>query len=425
MRSSPPYDSTEVATNGSAERQSRSWRVVTAMIVAGCLGLGLSVWAIWHSLQTAGPRPMFTAKEFVARLVAEPNGAQRLEIARQAESILRNTAQRPNDAVGDTQDALVLLAGVQRWQGRRQAATHLLSMTSLSRCSADNLADSALLFFIGGDPEIADRLLKLAQRRDAHRRNVQRASAMIAYELGRDEEALQWCREWSEQDPQNAEPWRLILQVYEDRGHTHLAVDASREFLRRKPDREGEVMRKLIRHLIRLGDAAEARRLLNESVREFDPVRLPWEWQLLVALVEHLEGHAQVALDQVRALLVERPQQPELLNSLGQFLLSASDARGAIEALEQCGRLRPIDSDVQYLLGQAYARDGQSELAEKHLQLHRQLRDAQVQINTLERLAGLHPQDRETRLTLSNLYDSLGLQDQAQMWRAAANLIPK
>ena len=406
-------------TGGQTRSADRSRRTIA--LVAGALVLVLIAWAVRDFSRTVPPRPLAVAEDLASRLVVETDSRRREEMVRQAEHLLRDMAQRNNGSAEEVQNAYLLLAGVQSWRGRRQPASSLLSMTVLSKCSADDLARAAVLFFSSGDVATAEKLLSAAQRRTPHTVPIQRASAMIAYDLGHDEETLGWCRQWAELEPNSPEPWRLILQVYEDRGHAHLAVEACQELLRRNPAQPEVTTRKLIQHLIQVGNQAEARQHLDAGLSEFDPARSRWEWRITTARVQHLEGNTSQALDELKPVLSEHPDQPDALHLQGRLLLALGDVRGAIDVLTNVSRRRPIDADVQYLLGQAYARDQQLELAEKHLQLHRQLRDTQVRINTLERQAGLHPNDREVRQTLANLYESLGLPEQARQWRSSSN----
>jgi predicted Zn-dependent protease len=220
-------------------------------------------------------------EDLAARLIVDTEPKQREAMVRQAEQLLRETAQRNNGSVEEVQNAYLLLVGIQSWRGRRQPAASLLVMTALSKCSPEDLSRAALLFFSSGDFVTAEKLLTAARRR-----------------------ALQ-------------------------------------------------------------------------------------------------------------AVLHEQPDQPDALHLQGWLLLDLGDVRRAIDILTNISQQRPIDADVQYLLGQAYARDLQTKLAEKHLQRHRLLRDTKVRINTLERQAGLHPNDLEVRETLANLYESLGLTEQA------------
>ncbi len=410
----------EIGEAGDHARSADRSRRATAL-AAGAFVLVLTAWAVRDMSRTVPPRTLVVAEGLASQLIVETEPKRREEMVRQAEQLLRDIAQRNNGSAEEVQNAYVLLAGVQSWRGRRQPATSLLSMTVLSKCSAEDLARSALLFFSSGDVATAEKLLSAAQRRAPQAAPIQRASAMIAYDLGHDELTLGWCRQWAEQEPNNPEPWRLILQVYEDRGHAHLAVEACQELLRRKPDHPEATTRKLIQYLIQAGNQAEARQHLDAGLREFDPARSQWEWRITTARVLHLEGNSSQALVELKSVLAEQPDQPDALHLQGRLLLDLGEVQRAIDILTNVSRRRPIDADVQYLLGQAYARDQQLELAEKHLQLHRQLRDTQVRINTLERQAGLHPNDREVRATLANLYESLGLTEQARQWRSSGN----
>jgi hypothetical protein len=76
--------------------------------------------------------------------------------------------------------------------------------------------------------------------------------------------------------------------------------------------------------------------------------------------------------------------------------------------------------EAHYVLGQAYARRGDRERAQNHLEMHRQILDTRVRLHRLERLAGKNPHDVETRLEIVKLYEQLGMADLANFWRRAA-----
>jgi Flp pilus assembly protein TadD len=84
---------------------------------------------------------------------------------------------------------------------------------------------------------------------------------------------------------------------------------------------------------------------------------------------------------------------------------------------------QPSDSEVNYLLGQAYARLGNADKAREFLDRHEQLRTIRVEIHRLERVAGRYPNDVESRRRLASLYHQLGLEDQARYWQRSAEAV--
>ena len=60
-----------------------------------------------------------------------------------------------------------------------------------------------------------------------------------------------------------------------------------------------------------------------------------------------------------RALLAERPADPEALKRIGQILAWTNDPAGARASLEQFNRVKGGDYEVHFLLGELYtaARD--------------------------------------------------------------------
>jgi Flp pilus assembly protein TadD len=70
-----------------------------------------------------------------------------------------------------------------------------------------------------------------------------------------------------------------------------------------------------------------------------------------------------------------RPDSADSRYLLGKVLLAKGAAAEAVEQLRAAVRLAPEDANGHYQLGQAYQKLGQSELAEQHFTLFKQLKD--------------------------------------------------
>ena len=71
----------------------------------------------------------------------------------------------------------------------------------------------------------------------------------------------------------------------------------------------------------------------------------------------------------------EKPDFADGRYLFGKVLLAKGAAAEAVEELRAAVRLAPDDANAHYQLGQAYQKLGQSDLAEQHFALFKQLKD--------------------------------------------------
>ena len=95
---------------------------------------------------------------------------------------------------------------------------------------------------------------------------------------------------------------------------------------------------------------------------------------------------------------------------------SVPELDAAIDNLLRLLEQDPLHREAHYVLGQAYARRQDKELAQAHLALHRRILDTRVRIHGLERRAGRNPRDMESRQELVRLYRELGMNEHAEFW---------
>ena len=298
----------------------------------------------------------------------------------------------------------------------------LLDEVRLSDCPAADLNHAALLYFIAQRHESASRLIDTALARSDSRVQTLRTAALMRFDLGLTEDVLTYCREWSRLAPLDPEPWRLMCYVYDDRGATELAAITYRNLLERSPDEPG-ARQSLVDKLIQLGEPQAAREQFD-LIPDVERLRTP-ESQLTAARLFSLEGRVDAALSQLAAVLHSDPNHSAALLLQGKILLSKSDLMPAITALKRSLQKDPTSLDGHYLLGQAYARAGDERNASQHLAEHERLRSTRVLINSLEIEAARKPQDVAIRRRLVDLYNSIGLFQQALFWtNAAATMRP-
>ena len=190
--------------------------------------------------------------------------------------------------------------------------------------------------------------------------------------------------------------------------------------MNKKPTKLPDIQHRFTdRHLGKSLAAREQFDLIPEAERSHTP-----ESKLTAARLFYLEGRLDAALSELAALLHSEPDHAAALLLQGKILLSQSDLMPAITALTRSLQRDPTSMGGHYLLGQAYARAGDERNASKHLAEHEKLRSTRVLINRLEIEAACKPHDGAIRRRLVELYNSIGLFQQAQFWTNAAALNP-
>lgn len=96
--------------------------------------------------------------------------------------------------------------------------------------------------------------------------------------------------------------------------------------------------------------------------------------QNLAAVLEALQRPDE-AIPLLRGVLDAKPDTADARYLLGKILLAKGDAEEAIPQLEAAARLAPEDAYVHYQLARAYQKVGRTELAQKELDVYRQIKD--------------------------------------------------
>jgi predicted Zn-dependent protease len=359
-----------------------------------------------------GRRNLVEARALLDALVFEQNASTWKTSADRAERLLKSAMQSSR-----RQPAMLLKRALDASRGGRVHSQEILRICDPS-CETADLTIATLLFFKANQISLADKLATLALERGDERPRALQAATVVAYQLGRDEDVVRYATEWAEISPKEVMPWQYLAFVAEDRGYWEEAIQALRNQMDRTTGSTEELRRRLIAHLIRVGDATEARRELTALKTEL-PAGAN-DVSLLEARLLFLEGR----LDETERILQEgrftADDQVEV--SLLRARLQMEQARFADAAslLKECVRKAASNQDAHYLLGQALARLGKADEAQQSLKTHRQLQDLKVRIHALERQAGQQPKNAEVRQTLADLYRQIGLEDQANLWQDAA-----
>ncbi|MDB5341663.1 MAG: tetratricopeptide repeat protein [Schlesneria sp.] len=392
----------------------KPWSRHSRLLLVGGLAIIVLTGSVYSYLsfkENRGRANLSLARNVLEKLVFQPDGRESTATADRAEQQLKSVFGTSSE-----RSAQLLIVALARSRGVRVSVRDLDQDTQ--RCNTADIAVASLLFFKGGELSLADKMAAAAVNRGDERSRALKAATIVSYELGRDEDTARYAAEWSKIEPRDAMPWQYLAYVAEDRGFSNEAVIAFRNQIDCTSGSADESRRRLVFHLIKLGNAAEAR-------KEFDKLQstsqsVAQESRLLEARLLFLEGklsETQQILDQTKFTEQERTDATLLR---AQILMERSQFDNATTELRDCIARDPANQDAHYLLGQALARSGKPAEAKKQLETHRQLLDLKVRINSLERQAGRQSDNVDARLTLAELYRQLGLMEQSKLWSDSA-----
>lgn len=390
------------------------------------LGLALCVVAAvpasWYGLSvyTSGndrAELLTEARDLLAAVSRETGGKAQRQRAEQAGTLLRRYLDSGGKQVST---ANLLLCVSLCLQGTLDEFDDRFRQVDPTQCETIDLSTAAFILFSAGRGRAADELLDEALARntdDRIREKILRAAVTVRYDLGREMDVLEHCRELAELAPDDPRPWMVIALVHEDRGEWLHAARNYRKVVRRAQERVHEYRRVLIDFLIKAGEIKEARREL-EILKSKAP-QLAAEEPLLEARLLRLEGESQQALAIAKRVVEDNPQNGDAQLLRGQILFADSRYEQAAAALARAAEAKPLSHEVHYLLGNAYRRLGNSEKSKHHFDVHQRLSAVKQQIFRLERAAGRNPTDVKTRRKLVELYEEVGAPERAAFWRRA------
>lgn len=402
-----------------AERRAFRRRLIgfaVFLVVAAAAGIGFLEW------RARSDAPLVEARGLLAGVVGNDNPAQRVPAARRAEELLRNylrAGKRTSSGKLLLASALVLQVrkDVPPEAGMASEVAALLAAADPGQCAVDELTLASRVLAGAGRLGDADRLLETALAMDAtaeQREELLRTAADVRSRLGRDDAAIEHCKELAELRPDDPYPLRLLGMIYERMRLPDQVARVDRKLLALAPDDAVDVRLRLIENLVATGQAGEARRE-HDRLRRQAPdaaARNP----LLEARLLHAEGKANRALALLEPLLAQKQPDPEVLLLAGRIRLAQGEADRAIGLLEKLVAFDASYEEAHYLLGTAYGQKGDAERAKKHLAEHRRVLDTKVKIYKLERQA-VRDDNPKMRDEIVRLYNELGWRERATAWQ--------
>ncbi|MCI0455395.1 MAG: tetratricopeptide repeat protein [Gemmataceae bacterium] len=251
-----------------------------------------------------------------------------------------------------------------------------------------------------------------------------RGLAVIYYDQGAIDDALEHLRAVARLDPGDGRPYRLMGLIYKDLGRPAEAVSSYQEALKRPlaDDRRREVREELTESLLRQGDYTRALEVLDgcDAWHAERPKILALRSECL--LIQAKIPETKELLDHALRL---HPGAVELQKPRAKLHLLDGEAQQAAALLEQILEAQRHDVACRYQLIQAYRMLDRTEDAAAQ---RARLDESQALVLDLSKLsaeAEANPWDAGLRLRLADVCEKLDKTDLAATWRRSAAACPK
>ncbi len=242
-----------------------------------------------------------------------------------------------------------------------------------------------------------------------------------------------------ELDADFVEARRLLTRIHAELGEHDLAVEEARRILRQNPD--DRAMRIVMaQSLVHLGKLDQARAEL-ESVPLEDRAS---EVHFALARIDMMQGRNEFARAKLLAALEERPEHPEILESLLRVEASLGQIDRFLQRIAEAAESRPDKASLVRLHGLALllakqGREGEAKLRraieldpndlaayQALAQLLMSTRRVEESIQTYQRAVESRPDSAPLRFTLGTLLEGSGRAEEAiEQYEAAIAVDPR
>ena len=396
----------------------RFWKTAVALLVillVAVLAAVLSL-VVW-SLVRDPDAPLEKSRELLNAALESRDYSDRLEKARDVEDLLKEYQRSggQHDSAAD-----LLLAAALAIQGRHEQVLRHVGNVSPADCESRDLLVAGIILMRMGHVAIPNLLLDELLRRPERDARVLRFAIDCRFAAERRTEALKLCQELVRLEPDAAEPWLTMVIIYETRSDWHEMVEPLRKYIELSTGNTDLHRLRLVRCLLKNRRVAEARQELDRL--RADAPEFVEQNSLIEALVLHAENKSAEALELLHKIEPQNPaDRVEAWKLTGKILLAQQREEEAEVPLQSAVAADPSDHEAHYLLGQAYARLGDSEQAKKYLDRQRVLRELKIEILKLEGQAEREPTNVAVRLKIAELCKEVGWLDLHHRWLQLAD----
>ncbi|MDA1052298.1 MAG: tetratricopeptide repeat protein [Planctomycetota bacterium] len=238
---------------------------------------------------------------------------------------------------------------------------------------------------------------------------------IMYYDIGAMEDALRHLGQVSELAPDDARPDRLMGLIHKDYNKYPEAIEHYQESIRRDPnppDRDDI--------LLELAEAQAGLLKYADALLTLQQCRESTARKALEANCHYGLGDTASTLEIVGEGLKQSPDDLSLLLLQGKSLLFDKAVDQAIDVLSHAAEKHPMDSNVQYLLSQAYAQIGNEAKALEHAASASRLKEFMENFSDLNARAITEPSNADLRFKIGQMALQLGWPELADSWFHAA-----
>lgn len=272
-----------------------------------------------------------------------------------------------------------------------------------------------------GDTLAAEQYWLEVLQVNAKHTDTHRSLAMIYYDRGAIDHAVQHLNEVARLAPADARPYRLLGLIHKDYERYGEAATFYRQALARKliPATLQEVSIEFAETLIKTRSYQAALDALQKATSTTDVQVL--KAQCLIGLGE--SAAAGKILDDV---LAQHPEHFSGLNERAGIYLEQQQHESAIKMLQHAIELKPTDYLANFRLAQSLRGAGKSEEADEAAKRAADIKTKREQFSKLHQDATAKPQDAQVRIELGDLAAELDMPDLSITWyKAAVGLDPQ
>lgn len=398
------------------EHFARLWKIVVAVLLVAVLVTVVSL-VVWNLTRDPDAR-LKRARELLTEALDLRDPTDRTKTVREAEDLLKEYQR--NGGQQESAANLLLCAALSA-QGRHEQSLQYIGDVRPAECESHDLRVAGTVLMRMGHVALPNMLL------DELLRRPDRDSAMLRFAIDcrfvaeRRTEVLKLCRELVRMEPDAVEPWLTMANIYETRSDWSEIAEPLQKYIELSTGNTNPHRLRLIRCLLKVRRVTEARLELDRL--RSDAPEFVAQNRLVEALVLHAENKSDDALELLREIELQNQQERvEAPKLMGKILLGQSRPDEAVKPLGDAIAADPSDHEAHYLLGQAYARLGETASAEKYLDRQGQLRDLKIEILKLEGQAEREPTNVAVRLKIAELCKEVGWPELHSKWLQLADV---
>ncbi|GAB4141838.1 MAG: hypothetical protein Tsb009_11810 [Planctomycetaceae bacterium] len=261
----------------------------------------------------------------------------------------------------------------------------------------------------------AEQLASSVLKEDTGNMEAHRWLAAIYYDLGANQAAIYHLNAITKAQPEDFTPHHLLGQIYFDAENYTSAINHLRASLKRNPpdSRRPEIKRYLARSLLKNRQFREIVELVEPSTSDVSLLAIAGEayWGL---------GETDRAKNFLKQAQKRDAHNRFVLVLQARMAIEAGNPKTAIEPLKNQLKIDPHDVECRYRLALCYRKLGDLDSYQAEIQKMQTSEELRKQLSKLTDEAITRPRDADIREKIAKLYQKMGREKMAAVYRRAA-----